>query len=137
MSIYITETNPIVPCVPFDISDFNLHAEAIVTIEKGKSNIWDISLLCVLDISKEEDLRELIKVEMSATEMCCDLITMRKIILSPKKHHKGEETLWRIRLKAELDIYDSTRIMDIIVAVETTRPRKKKTRTMAQLSVEG
>ncbi len=137
MSIYITEATPIVPCVPFDLGDFNLHAEAIATIEKGKSNIWEISLLCVLDISKEENLPELIKVEMSAVEICCDLISMRKIVLSPKKHHNGEETLWRIRLKAELDIYDNTRIMDIMVAVETTRPRKKKTRTMAQLSVEG
>lgn len=131
-SIIIKDSKPIIPFESFDINEFGVLVNSSFVTKKNNLNTWTISLFCILDISQYEQLPELVKVDMSETHFCCGLIPLRTITLSPKKNNKGEETLWMITLEAVLESIDNVRIMDILVNMETRRPRAKKARTMAQ-----
>lgn len=137
MSISIKDAKAITPFETFDISNFGVHVDSSIAINENNLNVWTISLLCVLDISKDESFPELVKVEMSDDCPCNDLIPTRTIILSPKKHRRDKETLWMITLEAILETASNVRIMNVEVNIETTRPRRKKTKTIAQPSVGG
>ncbi len=134
MSISIKDAKAVAPFETFDIDHFGVHVNSAVVVKENNLNIWTISLMCVLDISEDEPLPELVKVEMSDTQLCCGLIPVRTITLSPKEHKKGDETLWLITLEAELEIIDIVRILDIEVNITTRRPRRNKARTMAQVA---
>lgn len=132
MSICITDSIPIASFEAFDLNHFGLHVNSAIKVRKNELTIWTISLLCVLDISKDESLPKLINVEMSDTYLCCDMLPIRSIDLSPKENRSGEETLWSITLEAKMKADDLCRIIDVEVNLATRRPRKKKARIVAQ-----
>lgn len=136
MNITIKDATAIVPS-PFALEDFGPHAEASIGVTAKGAQLCLLSLICVLDLSAEENPGNYLEPCLKPMTLCGDLIPYQQILLKEIKPFGGPETLWRIRFEIELEKRDLTRLMEIELQVATQRPRRKKTRTMAQLSAQG